>query len=120
MDYDEFKDRGMLKWGGFLLAEHSSRNETECEKRNQFYPPKPLMYEDEINAVIQEAILYNKSVSVQEKTVNVDGFHPADITGKILGGENGELYIGNMHIAYEEIRHISCSEFRKWSDSSDK
>lgn len=119
MDNYEFKDRGMLKWGGFLLAEHSARNEWELEKRNQVYPPMPLMDEDEINTVIQEAVLNNKSVSIQEKTVNIDGLHGANITGKIQGGENGELLIGNVRVMYENIRHITCIEIRKWSDFSD-
>ena len=116
MDNYEFKDRGMLKWGGFLLAEHSARNEHECETRNQFYPPLPLMDEDTINTVIQEAVLNNKSVSIQTKDINIDGLHAANITGKILGGENGELLIGDKRILYEDIRHISCVKIQKWND----
>ena len=115
----EFQDRGMLKWGGFLLSEHSARNERESEIRNRFYPPKTLMDEESINMIIQEAVLHKQSVAIQKKSIDINGLHAPDIEGKITGGEDGTLYVGSHTVEYDEIRNIEVIHYKKWSDLSD-
>ena len=45
----------------------------------------------------------------------MDGYYPEDIVGKILGGDELGIYVGEDKVHYDEIRHIEFYQEQKWS-----
>ena len=113
-EYNGYSDRGMMKWGGFVLSEHSQLNEEEEKRRNRDYPPKPMMTEEEIQAVLFSAIQKNKPVSIQTTKIDKNGRHSPDCVGLVLGGDGNFLSVGSERIDFYEIRHIALLNREKW------
>ncbi len=70
---DEYQDRGMKKWAGFFLSEHTAEQEKIQKGLAHINSPKPQMSEQEIGEVLQVARLKNKSVAIQIETIDNEG-----------------------------------------------
>lgn len=64
---DEYQDRGMKKWAGFFLSEHTAEQEKIQKGLAHINSPKPQMSEQEIGEVLQVARLKNKSVASKSR-----------------------------------------------------
>ncbi|EGP5189799.1 hypothetical protein EID59_14040 [Enterococcus faecium] len=70
---DEYQDRGMKKWAGFFLSEHTAEQEKIQKRLAHINSPKPQMSEQEIGEVLQVARLKNKSVAIQIEAIDNEG-----------------------------------------------
>lgn len=70
---DEYQDRGMKKWAGFFLSEHTAEQEKNQKGLAHINSPKPQMSEQEIGEVLQVARLKNKSVAIQIEAIDNEG-----------------------------------------------
>jgi len=70
---DEYQDRGMKKWAGFFLSEHTAEQEKIQKGLAHINSPKPQMSEQEIGEVLQVARLKNKSVAIQIEAIDNEG-----------------------------------------------
>ena len=113
-EYNDYHDRGMMKWGGFILSEHSRLNEEGEEKRNKVYTPRPIMTEKEKQMVFQEAMKKKKRICIQTTYVDKNGQHFPDVIGEIKGGEDGVIYVGQEQVELLEIRNVFLLEEEKW------
>lgn len=111
----EYQDRGMKKWAGFYLSEHSAIQETEELDRNQQIHQKPQMSEEEINQVLLDATTYQKLVRIQVAEI-INGQYLPDIVGFYRGSAEEGFYIDDSLLRIEEIHHISVEEPIKWSN----
>jgi len=105
-----YQDRGMVKWAGFYLSEHTSSMEKEQTKRRNPEVLKQEMSEDEIENVLSFALLKNQFVSIQLLEIEQGVFKGKTITGKIVGYDNGLIQIVTQYgkevgIDFEEIYH---------------
>ena len=105
-DYNEYHDRGMMKWGAFMLSEHSLRKEKDDALRAKTYLPKPVMSYSEIMEMAEIAIRKNKSVAVQLEATDRNGHYLPDVTGMIRGEEDSILMVGETPVEIDAIRHI--------------
>ncbi|EUJ53531.1 hypothetical protein [Listeria fleischmannii] len=64
---EEF-DRGIKKWGGFFLSEHSE----QIEREKQHFNWKEKMSEEHIEQILSNALLHQKVVIIQQKLVDDD------------------------------------------------
>ena len=112
---DQYRDRGMLKWGGFFLSEHTAVQDEYEEEKQQSQPQKPQMEPAEIHAILQKAVQKNKKIAVQLDIVDSEGRYLADVVGMVKGADSLGLVIGEQKVAFEEIRHIEFFEDKKWS-----
>ena len=112
---DEYQDRGMKKWRGFFLSEHTTEQEKIQTGLTHSNSPKPQMTEQEIGEVLQVARLKNKSVAIQIEAIDNEGNYYDDIIGPLKGADSLGIYVGNEKIHYDEMRHIELVEHIKWS-----
>lgn len=70
---DEYQDRGMKKWAGFFLSEHTAEQEKIQKWLAHINSPKLQMSEQEIGEVLQVARLKNKSVAIQIEAIDNEG-----------------------------------------------
>lgn len=112
---DDYQDRGMGKWGGFYLSEHTAEISKDKKQRNKSNVQKERMTTEEIDQVLTEARLKNDQVSIQKEIVDPDNNYLDDVTGFISGYDELGIYLGDEKIDYDEIRNVVIVSFKKWS-----
>lgn len=105
--FRRYKDRGIIKYMGFYLSEHTSALSIDKNSRNNFIAAKPKMEEIEIHEILEEAFHKNLVVAVQIDEKNENNSFGEDITGKLSGFDEQNIYIGKTPISYDLIRHIT-------------
>ncbi len=113
---NEYHDRGMMKWMGFYLSDHTAHVDSETAQRNTTIPVREQMSFDEISAVISEAVLKNKHVNVQANQSDLEHRFSDDIIGPVSGYDQRLLYVKDTCIAFEDIRHIKLVDTQSWID----
>lgn len=112
---DQYHDRGMKKWAGFFLSEHTAEQEKIQKGFANINAPKPQMSEQEIGEVLQLAIVKNKPVAIQIEAVDSNGDYYDDIIGHLKGSDSLGFYVGNGKVHYDEIRNVELVDHLKWS-----
>lgn len=113
---DEYRDRGIKKWAGFYLSEHTATQEKETNEKKKFNPQKKQMDSQEIASVVNESILKNKSVAIQIEAVDQNGHYKDDVVGLIVGGDELGIYVKDTKVDFDEIRNIQFITLKKWTD----
>ncbi|MBC2676312.1 hypothetical protein [Listeria booriae] len=107
------EDRGMAKWQGFLLSEHTAN--MEMKKRA---PKWHDVMEQEVIYHVLHKVLKNQSV-ITIQTFKSDGDSPDPyIEGRIIGVDGDEIYVqtveGVKTVELEMIRYAEERSFQKW------
>lgn len=109
-----YQDRKRLKWDGFFLSEHTATMAREKKQRAVVIKPKEKLTEEEIGALLSEAVVKSKQVAVQLDKMVDDSYLP-DITGSVSGYDELGIYVGNERVQFDEIRNVEFYDSRKWS-----
>lgn len=105
--FEKYQDRGMKKWQGFFLSDHTSVLRKDYKQRATTYPKKSEMTVEEVSSVLFKAFSDHYKVSVQRKTRNADGLYQADIVGFVQGYEDDNaIYVSNKLIDLDDINHV--------------
>lgn len=115
---DSYDDRGMVKWAGFYLSEHTDLMNKDDKKRLTSPSQKPQMELDEINKIMEEARLKDKSVCIQMEARDLNGNYFPDVIGKIKGFDELGIYIEETKIGYYEIRNVNFIYQKKWNSTN--
>lgn len=118
-----YDDRGMAKWMGFYLSEHTSEMEKDNTIRNTIYYRRKKMSEIEISSILDTAYRYRYSVIIQLDALNTEGFAFEDVTGVVEGFNGNKLYLSDVEtgiqiVSINSINHIALSTTEKWSQLS--
>ena len=108
-----YHDRGMMKWQGFYLSDHTKKLEQELQEDtiNNLRKRTPEMTTEEIAENIEMAITKSKTVSVQINETDTDRSVPPEIIGKINGQHEQAIIIGQSTIIpLEQIRSLEIIE----------
>ncbi|ALV20817.1 MULTISPECIES: hypothetical protein [Carnobacterium] len=116
---EEYRDRGIKKWAGFYLSEHTAVQEKLSSERTKVNQQKRQMNQGEIEIVINESIVKNKSVAIQLENVDQNGFYYDDVVGHIVGGDELGIFINNTKVDFDEIRNIQFVVLKKWNNTDD-
>ncbi len=103
-----YKDRGMLKWQGFLLAEHSEQLQTKNTEAAPLYLDEQAL--EEFNQLVCESYHLKKPISIQ---VNTFGLPYIEGTGivKFLPPVNGRLELkGSGSFCMKDIVSVRLAE----------
>ncbi len=111
----DYNDRGRLKWAGFYLSDHTEEIDADNKQRANNNLAKEQMTTEEISKILKMALIKNRSVCIQKEERDIEGYYPDDIIGKILGGDELGIYVGEDKVHYDEIRHIEIYQEYKWS-----
>ena len=107
--FNEYQDRGMLKWQGFYLSDHTvsldKLDNTHQAQLNRQHSDQ--MASSEIEAIINQAIVKQLTVRIERNIQDKDGYLPPFIEGKIAGFYEDYLVIDDQFISFEEIYAIT-------------
>lgn len=112
---NHYTDRGVKKYMGFYLSEHTRDLKKDKQTRNHINFGLEAMSFKEISEIIEISLLKNLPVLIQPNIVSVDGKGFSDnIIGEIVGFNGDLLYVDNVCISLNLIRHIHLLERTKW------
>lgn len=114
--FNDYHDRGIKKWNGFYLSEHTAIINAENAAARKTVPKKKRMTEAEISQVLEFAFNNRRQIVVQLEIVDSEGKYNDDTIGFIEGFDELGLMIGPEKVHYDEIRNIELLNFKKWSD----
>jgi len=114
--FDSYQDRGIKKWTGFFLSEHTAQIAKEKEQSSKTYPQKRQMTENEIGQIFEFAFNNNRQVAVQLEMTDIDGKYFKDTIGFIKEFDELGYLVGDTKVHYDEIRNVELYDFKKWSD----
>ena len=118
MSYGEsYQDRGMVKWAGFYLSEHTDTLNDQMTREKNCPQQKMQMDIDEIGTILSEAQRRNKEIAIQIEERDSNGYYKPDTVGVIKGFDELGIFVGNTKIGYDEIRHVAFSNDLIWSDT---
>lgn len=114
----DYRDRGIKKWAGFYLSEHTAAQEAQEKIKQKVNPQKEQMTLHEIGYVLEEARIKNSPVAIQKEAVNSEGQYYDDSIGHLSGFDELGIYVDGEKIDYDEIRNAEVIKTAKWSDLS--
>ena len=115
----DYHDRGMVKWAGFYLSEHTEAIDGERSIENNKPIQKFQMDVNEIAETLAQAQLKNKCVAIQIEVRDQDGNYLSDTVGHIEGHDELGIYVGKTKVNYDEIRNIEIITKVKCSSTTD-
>ncbi len=105
---NHYVDRGMLKWQGYYLSDHTSALNKEAEEKQRHFEPKPLQSMAEISQRLATAYANIYRVSIQCYAHNSEGKLSADIIGHVKGYDDVSVFIEeNGFLRLDDIRHVT-------------
>lgn len=116
---EEYHDRGIKKWAGFYLSEHTAVQEKLTDERQKINLQKQQLDPEEIASIVNEAILKNKSVAIQIEAVDQNGYYRDDVIGLVVGGDELGIYINDTKVDFDEIRNVQFVNLKKWTHLTD-
>ena len=115
-----YKDRGIQKWRGMFLSEHTSELAKE-EKRTEEVPRLPQQSQKEIEYYLERSMQHNKVLSIQLNELNDFGSTKHHVEGVFRGFVDLDtVMINEEYIQFADIRHIQMKDFQKWSDANEQ
>mgnify|MGYP001439150474 FL=1 len=110
----DYHDRGMMKWQGFYLSDHTAALNQQNQQLNAVYVPRPQQSLAELTQVLADAYQSQQLVTIQLKTVDQNNHHLPDITTLIHGYNANDIVIdSNRFISLQEIRNVAYKKTEK-------
>lgn len=108
--FKNYQDRGMKKWTGFFLSDHTLKINKDIAKRQKVYHKKTTMSEQEISTILLKAFANHYYVKVQLKELDENGNFKKDICGFIEGCSGQKIIISRKAVEIENINNIEVKK----------
>lgn len=112
----EYQDRGMLKWQGFYLSDHTAKlnqGQEQAKARQQHqHLASAQMSETQITQIINQAVIKHLTVKVEPAIVNSDLIANHCIQGKIMGCFQDYIIIEKQLIKISDIYSIKIAKLK--------
>ena len=87
--FKTYQDRGMKKWQGLMLSDHTAAINRDNQQRAVVYSKKSTMSEEQTSELLMTAYANHRQVAVQLKVLDVEGhIQPDFIWYKIAFGKS--------------------------------
>lgn len=111
---DIYQDRGIQKYNGFFLSEHTtSLNENDSEQ-STIIPAKKQQSETLIFEIIDFAIFKNIKLAIQLNIRDIEGNFLPDVRGFVSGYDEEYLYLDDIGIPIDQIRYVVELDSKNW------
>lgn len=103
----DYVDRGMMKWQGMYLSEHTTALADERYKDDFRLKKHNPMTKQKIYKLLEFAFMKRKKISIQINFKDVDGNIFNYIEGRIVGFGDYSVWLDNKEsVSIEEIEYI--------------
>lgn len=108
--FKNYQDRGMKKWAGFYLSDHTAKINQDNKRRNIVYLKKQPMNQIDIRAILLKSFSEHRKISIQLKDLSIDNNLQADIIGFVEGYQEDMVIISKYIILIDDINHIDFTK----------
>ncbi|EAC2977667.1 hypothetical protein RH594_003004 [Listeria monocytogenes] len=110
-----YRDRGMQKWQGMILSEHTEQLEQAKRKLSWL----PQQSEECLVEILSYAVTKQHAITIQRLTEDENGYPLPFVMGRIAGVEDDRIYIRDMAgeitvLTFDDLNHISERTIEKW------
>lgn len=103
----DYQDRGVVKWQGFYLSDHTAALKKQAKQEAKKYPARAQQSMEEISQVLSEAYANGQTVNVQLNNRNLNGEFLPDLVGKVIGYEDEMVYLeGQQGFEIGDVRNV--------------
>lgn len=106
---NDYHDRGMLKWQGYYLSDHTSALKAEAKDAEQMWHqqiPAPML-PAHIKTLLEQAQTKQQTVIIYTNITDLEQRFQVPLIGRIQGWENQMLYLGDANfVAINDIRAV--------------
>lgn len=114
---ENYQDRKMAKWIGFILSDHTDAIKANETEEKEVTLRKDLQSDDIISSCLSHAYAHKLPISIQLNFIS-GGEYEEDIVGKVKGFEDGFVYVKTaddfISITFSLIRHVDILNDDKW------
>lgn len=112
-----YNDRGMMKWMGWLLSDHSAFME-KSKLQEAGKDVKPEMDQRQVSKNLASAWENGEVVTIQMNSIEDNSFVP-EIKGQVIGFNAGQIYLlleegTTSRLNVENIRYVTATPSQKW------
>ncbi|WP_419154755.1 hypothetical protein [Weissella minor] len=102
---NDYKDRGMVKWQGFYLSDHTEdvKRYSDESKRLDSLTIKPQMTESDISDILFQSYTKKSLIKIQLNQINEESKVSDNITGIVKGFNENKVYVGDTVVEFEMI-----------------
>lgn len=104
--FASYQDRGMVKWAGFYLSDHTQKIEKEAYDNSIVEVRHPQETLELISQKLFESFSQQISVILQLKQIDVRGDFSKSISGVVEGFEDDSIFIKGLSINLEDICNV--------------
>ncbi|WP_125705038.1 phage infection protein [Lacticaseibacillus daqingensis] len=102
----EYRDRGMVKWQGFYLSDHTAALKREALAAHQAAQQLPEQSEAVVRATLAQALASGAPVQVQRRTLTPDLTLAPPLSGQVRGYTDGDgVMLDDQWLAIGDLRH---------------
>lgn len=116
-----YKDRGVMKWLGMMLSDHSEALKKE-KRANNFIEPKQKegLSMSEIGKLLYQAYVTHLPIRIQANVLRNGNYYP-DLECKITGYVEDKIYFllkdgRSVYCTLEQVRHVEIMDILEWHD----
>ncbi|GCF94853.1 hypothetical protein NRIC_27440 [Enterococcus florum] len=108
----EYKDRGMMKWIGFYLSDHTALLAKDNQERYKHNPQKEQQDLETISDYLSQSYLNDLRVAIQLEVLDSEHRYLDDLIGKVIGQKETRIYLQTedaeiLHIELDQIRNVT-------------
>lgn len=105
---NHYHDRGMKKWQGYFLSDHTAALKKQAAQESTVYEPLPEMPQVDIRIILKKAYANHNTVEIQIGDVNQDVRLFPPMRGKVAGTDDRDTVVldDGTQIGIEHIRNI--------------
>ncbi len=102
---NDYNDRGMVKWQGFYLSDHTEDAKKHSDELNRLdhLSVKTQMSEVDISAILFRSFTKNETIRIQLNLINDEGKPQDFITGIVQGFNDNQVYVNDTEIEIDTI-----------------
>ncbi|GAX00746.1 hypothetical protein [Secundilactobacillus silagei] len=105
-DHD-YQDRGVVKWQGFYLSDHTAALKKQARQEAVKHPAKTQQSLEEMSVILSDAYANGKRVSIQVNDRDLNGEFRPDLVGKVIGYKEDKIYLaGQTDVSILDMRHV--------------
>lgn len=104
-----YKDRGMVKWNGYYLSDHTEDvakySAVRSAERSQKAMPEMSM--ETISKILFQSYTKKIPIKLQIRKKSIEGLNSKIITGIVNGVDETTIYVDKLHVDLTEILWVA-------------
>lgn len=107
----DYRDRGVVKWQGYYLSDHTAALKKQAKAEAKKYPAKVQQSLEEMSQLLGKAYANGQTVSIQLNDRDLNGNFLPDLVGKVIGYEDDRVYLeGHDGVVLMDVRNVERAE----------